>query len=100
MIAATRLAVRLGVCAPAVFSSACNRSSSALGCRFPLPINRDSSIASSVPCRWTRSFREGKNVFVLPTTVGSWQQVENVDWDLVHEAVRSVLPRVVILSGV
>jgi len=38
-----------------------------------------------------KKFRDGKNVFVLPTTVGSWQQVENVDWALVHEAVLSVL---------
>ena len=38
-----------------------------------------------------KKFRDGKNVFVLPTAIGSWQQVENVDWALVHEAVRSVL---------
>ena len=38
-----------------------------------------------------KKFREGKNVFVLPTGVGSWQQAENVDWALVHEAVRGVL---------
>jgi 3-dehydroquinate synthase len=38
-----------------------------------------------------KKFRDGKNVFVLPTGVGSWQQVENVDWALVREAVRSAL---------
>ena len=35
--------------------------------------------------------RDGKNVFVLLTEVGAWKQVENVDWALVHEAVRDVL---------
>lgn len=38
-----------------------------------------------------KKFREGKNVFVLPTTVGAWQQRENVDWELVEKAVRSIL---------
>ena len=38
-----------------------------------------------------KKFREGKNVFVLPTGVGQWEQVENVPWPLVHEAVRAVL---------
>ncbi len=38
-----------------------------------------------------KKFRDGKNVFVLPTGVGSWEQVENIPWDLVHDAVRAVL---------
>ena len=38
-----------------------------------------------------KKFREGKNVFVLPTGVGAWEQAENVAWPLVHEAVRAVL---------
>ena len=38
-----------------------------------------------------KKFRDGKNVFVLPTGIGSWRQVENVDWGLVNEAVRVVL---------
>ena len=38
-----------------------------------------------------KKFRDGKNVFVLPTQIGAWQQRENVDWALVHDAVRSVL---------
>lgn len=38
-----------------------------------------------------KKFREGKNVFVLPTAIGAWEQRENVAWPLVHEAVRSVL---------
>ena len=38
-----------------------------------------------------KKFRDGKNVFVLPTGVGQWEQAENVPWPLVHDAVRSVL---------
>ena len=38
-----------------------------------------------------KKFREGKNVFVLPTGVGAWEQAENVAWPLVHDALRAVL---------
>jgi 3-dehydroquinate synthase len=38
-----------------------------------------------------KKFRDGKNVFVLPAAVGSWEQRENVDWVLVDDAIRSAL---------
>jgi 3-dehydroquinate synthetase len=38
-----------------------------------------------------KKFREGRNVFVLPTGIGQWQQRENVDWGLVDDAIRSSL---------
>jgi 3-dehydroquinate synthase len=38
-----------------------------------------------------KKFRDGKNVFVLATSVGEWEQAENVSWDLVQSAVDSVL---------
>lgn len=38
-----------------------------------------------------KKFRDGKNLFVLPTGIGTWEPRENVDWNLVHECVRSVL---------
>ena len=38
-----------------------------------------------------KKFREGRNVFVLPTGIGTWQQCENVNWPTVHAALRSVL---------
>jgi hypothetical protein len=38
-----------------------------------------------------KKFRDGKNLFVLPTGAGSWEQQVDVDWGLVHEAIRSVL---------
>jgi 3-dehydroquinate synthase len=38
-----------------------------------------------------KKFREGRNVFVLPTAIGAWQQRENIDWTLVDSAIRSAI---------
>jgi 3-dehydroquinate synthase len=38
-----------------------------------------------------KKFRDGRNVFVLPTGIGSWAQRENVSWDLVDAIVRDTL---------
>jgi 3-dehydroquinate synthase len=38
-----------------------------------------------------KKFREGRNVFVLPTAIGAWQQRENIDWALVDSAIRSAI---------
>ena len=38
-----------------------------------------------------KKFRDGRNLFVLPTGAGSWVPRENVDWALVHDCIRSVL---------
>lgn len=38
-----------------------------------------------------KKFRDGRNVFVLPTRVGAWQQRENIDWTLIDEAIRSAI---------
>jgi len=38
-----------------------------------------------------KKFREGRNVFVLPTKVGAWEQRENIDWALVDSAIRSAI---------
>jgi 3-dehydroquinate synthase len=38
-----------------------------------------------------KKFRDGKNLFVLPTAIGAWAPRENVDWSLVHDCVRSML---------
>ena len=38
-----------------------------------------------------KKFRDGRNLFVLPTGVGSWRQVEDVPAEIVHSAIRSVL---------
>ena len=38
-----------------------------------------------------KKFRDGKNVFVLPTQVGAWQQVENIAPALIEATVRAAL---------
>lgn len=38
-----------------------------------------------------KKFREGRNVFVLPTNIGAWEQRENIDWATVDEAIRSAI---------
>ena len=90
MIAATRLAVRLGVCDDALLERL-----HALIVRAGLPTSFASQpelFAHVIRAmQMDKKFREGKNVFVLPASVGAWQQRENVDWTLVHDAVRSVL---------
>jgi 3-dehydroquinate synthase len=92
MVAATRLARRLGM----VGASFVERLE-ALIARAELP--RSFPDAPGLfdrvmhAMRSDKKFRDGKNVFVLPTGVGNWEQRENVDWPLVHEAMRSVLVR-------
>jgi len=90
MIAATRLAVRLGVC-PQSFLDRLQPLIERAG--LPVSFADKPGLFDRVvrAMQMDKKFRDGKNVFVLPTAIGSWQQVENVDWALVHEAVRSVL---------
>jgi 3-dehydroquinate synthetase len=38
-----------------------------------------------------KKFREGRNVFVLPTAIGTWQQRENIDWALVDSTIRKAI---------
>ncbi len=90
MIAATRLAIRLGICEEPLLQRL-----QALLDRAGLPMNYPDRpelfdhILKAM--QLDKKFRDGKNVFVLPTQIGSWKQVENVDWDLVHEVVRKAL---------
>jgi len=90
MIAATRLAIALGVGDPSVLA----RLASLLE-RAGLPASYADSpslferILSSM--QMDKKFRDAKNLFVLPTRIGAWEQRENVPWDLVHDTIRSVL---------
>ena len=101
MIAATNLARALGV-VEGVFASRLR----ALIERAGLPVSFPDFRAqqpSPVPdhadlfdrivraLQLDKKFRDGKNLFVLPTGIGSWAPRENVDWALVHECVRGVL---------
>ena len=90
MIAATRMARALGIVDDAFFSRL-----EKLIVRAGLPTSH--SDAPGLFDRVKRAmlmdkkFRDGKNVFVLPTQIGAWRQCENIDWALVDEAVRGVL---------
>ena len=90
MIAAARLAVRLEVCEHAFLERLQPLIERAgLPTVFPEHPGLFDQIIRAM--QMDKKFRDGKNVFVLPTGVGAWRQVENVDWALVHQAVRSVL---------
>jgi 3-dehydroquinate synthase len=90
MVAATRLGIRLGLCESALLDRLI-----VLIERAGLPV----SFANAPglfdrliqTMQMDKKFRDGRNVFVLPTTIGAWQQQENVPWAMVHEAVHSVL---------
>ena len=90
MMAATRLALSLGLCEPSFLS----RLESLLQ-RAELPLSHPDHPGHFErvlrAMQMDKKFKDGKNLFVLPTGVGTWQQVQNVPWDLVHAAVRSAL---------
>ncbi len=90
MMAATRLAAALGM-VPRDFAP---RLQSLLE-RAGLPLSHRDAPGLFERIERTmqldKKFREGRNVFVLPTGIGQWQQREDVPWDTVHAAVRSVL---------
>ena len=90
MVAATRLSITLGRCDLNFVSRLM-----ALLSRAGLPLSYPDSpgLFERVirAMQSDKKFHDGKNVFVLPTGVGSWEQVENVEWRHVHEATRSIL---------
>ncbi|MCE9609874.1 MAG: 3-dehydroquinate synthase [Chthoniobacter sp.] len=90
MIAATHLAQALGKC-PAGFAVRLRD----LIVRAGLPVSfaETPGLFDRVirAMQMDKKFRDGKNVFVLPTGAGQWEQAENVPWELVHEAVKAVL---------
>ena len=90
MVAATRMAVRLGT-----VGGEFQQRLGALIERAGLPLShRDAPGLFDRIIRalqLDKKFRAGRNLFVLPTGIGSWAPRENVDWALVHDCVRSVL---------
>ena len=90
MIAATRLARELGKC-DAPFAERLQSLIQRAG--LPVGFAAAPGLFDRVirAMQMDKKFREGKNVFVLPTGIGQWEQVENVAWPLVHDAVRAVL---------
>lgn len=90
MIAAARLAIKLGKC-DGTFLQRLQGLLERAGLPIDFPDQPGLFDRVLAAMQMDKKFRDGKNVFVLPTGVGSWKQHENVPWDLVHEAVRSVL---------
>jgi 3-dehydroquinate synthase len=90
MVAATRLAIALGKCEDAFLDRLV-----ALFTRAGLPVSYLDAqglferIVRAM--QMDKKFRDGRNLFVLPTGVGSWQQQENVPQELVDDAVRGIL---------
>ncbi|MEY2599471.1 MAG: hypothetical protein RLZZ142_1730 [Verrucomicrobiota bacterium] len=90
MVAATRMALRLGLCSQPLLDS------------LLLQLHR-AQLPSSYPghpelfdpmlraLQLDKKFRHGKNLFVLPTVPGAWKQVEDVPWPLVHEVMHAAL---------
>ncbi len=92
MVAATRLAVRLGT-----VGGDFEKRLTELLTRTGLPLSHPDApglfdrILRAL--QLDKKFRDGKNLFVLPTAIGSWTPRENVAWQLVHDCVRGVLQK-------
>jgi 3-dehydroquinate synthase len=90
MIAATRLAVALDVC-PESFLQRLQPLIERAG--LPISFADRPGLFDRIvrAMQMDKKFRDGKNVFVLPTAIGAWRQVEDIDWERINAAVRSVL---------
>lgn len=90
MVAATRLAIALGMCE----ASFLERLTGLLE-RAELPTTQADGPGLFERVLGTmqmdKKFHDGQNLFVLPTRAGAWEERSDVPWPLVHEALRSVL---------
>ena len=90
MMAATRLAIEVGVCGESFLSRLRGLLERAgLPTRYPEGAGLFERVIRAM--QMDKKFREGRNVFVLPTGAGGWVQRETVSWDLVHAVVREAL---------
>jgi 3-dehydroquinate synthase len=90
MIAATRLALALGTVSPEFFT---RLESLLIRAGLPTSYAGHADLFDRVrrALQLDKKFREGRNVFVLPTGIGQWEQRENVGWELVDDAIRGAL---------
>ena len=90
MIAATRIARALGVCDES-FASRLRAlfERATLPVSFPGNAHLFDRILAAM--RMDKKFRDGKNLFVLPTGVGAWRQAENIAQPLIDDAVNAAL---------
>ena len=90
MLAATRIAVALGVYRQDFFTRLQGLIERAgLPRFFPDAPGLFDRIVRAM--QMDKKFRDGKNLFVLPTGIGAWRQAEDIDWALVHDALRGAL---------
>jgi 3-dehydroquinate synthase len=90
MLAATRLSIRLGRCSNEILTRLQHLLSLAdLPSTFPSSDGLFERMDRAL--RLDKKFRDGKNVFVLPTLPGAWKQEEDIPWNLVHESMRECL---------
>jgi 3-dehydroquinate synthase len=90
MVAASGLAVELGVC-----STGFSDRLTGLLKRAGLPVSYPGHEALFEPVlkalQLDKKFRNGKNLFVLPERAGAWRQAEDIPWGLVHGAIKSAI---------
>lgn len=90
MVGATRMAVRLGMVGEDFSQRLFGLISRAgLPMSFPETPGLFDQIIKAMQS--DKKFRDGRNLFVLPTAIGAWKPVENVEWSLVEECVRGIL---------
>ena len=90
MVAATRMAVQLGMVGEAFAQRLFTLIQRAgLPMSFPETPGLFEQVIKAMQS--DKKFRDGKNLFVLPTALGAWEPRENVNWNLVEECVRSIL---------
>jgi 3-dehydroquinate synthase len=90
MVAATKIAVRLGLCA-APFLQRLEGLLNRAGLPLTFPRHADLFEPMERALQLDKKFQRGKNVFVLPIAPGAWQQVEDISWPLVHEVMRAAV---------
>jgi 3-dehydroquinate synthase len=90
MVAATRLAMRLNM-VDEVFYDRLVRLLTMAGLPNGFPTKPGIYDRLLRAMQMDKKFRDGKNLFVLPTAIGAWEPRENVEWNLIHECVRSIL---------
>jgi 3-dehydroquinate synthase len=90
MAAATRIAVQLGVC-DAAFQSRLGTLLIRAGLPLSFPGHPELFDPMLRALQLDKKFRNGKNLFVLPTSPGNWRQMEDISWELVHASMRTAV---------
>jgi 3-dehydroquinate synthase len=90
MDAASGLAVRMGLVEPSFQTRLAE-----LLRRAGLPLKHpgDEALFAKVvkALQLDKKFRNGRNLFVLPTGIGLWRPVEDIPWDHIHGEIRRIL---------